>query len=70
MLQVPADLGVPDGMTIDTEDKLWVALYDGGAVIKVDPQTGTRAYFIIIVIIMAIVFVSLPFLSLPSSLTS
>lgn len=31
--------GHPDGMTIDTDDNLWIALYDGGAVIKVDPRT-------------------------------
>ncbi|KAK7088973.1 regucalcin-like [Littorina saxatilis] len=32
---------VPDGMTIDTDNKLWVALYGGGAVIRLDPHTGT-----------------------------
>lgn len=31
---------MPDGMTIDDEDNLWVALYGGGAVIKVNPSTG------------------------------
>lgn len=33
--------GHPDGMTIDSEDNLWVALYGGGAVIKVNPNSGT-----------------------------
>ncbi|XP_063931105.1 regucalcin-like [Zophobas morio] len=32
--------GFPDGMTIDRDDNLWVALYSGSAVIKVDPKTG------------------------------
>lgn len=32
--------GVPDGMTIDTEDNLWVALYGGGCIINVDPKEG------------------------------
>ncbi|XP_056645977.1 regucalcin-like isoform X1 [Diorhabda sublineata] len=32
--------GLPDGMTIDTEDNLYIALFGGGAVIKVNPTTG------------------------------
>ncbi|XP_045779318.1 regucalcin-like [Maniola jurtina] len=32
--------GVPDGMTIDRDGNLWVACYDGGKVIKVDPRAG------------------------------
>ncbi|XP_022195819.2 regucalcin isoform X2 [Nilaparvata lugens] len=32
--------GYPAGMTIDTEGKLWVAQFFGGAVIRVDPDTG------------------------------
>lgn len=32
-------IGYPDGMTIDVDDNLWVALYDGGAVVKVNPKT-------------------------------
>ncbi|KAJ8968668.1 hypothetical protein NQ317_009744, partial [Molorchus minor] len=30
----------PDGMTIDKDDNLWIALYGGGSVIKVNPSTG------------------------------
>lgn len=30
----------PDGMTIDVDDNLWVALFGGGSVIKVNPKTG------------------------------
>eukprot|EP00668_Euglena_longa_P000998 GGOE01001196.1.p2 GENE.GGOE01001196.1~~GGOE01001196.1.p2 ORF type:complete len:136 (+),score=23.92 GGOE01001196.1:362-769(+) len=30
----------PDGMTIDTEGMLWVAIYGGGCVVRVDPITA------------------------------
>ncbi|XP_063241868.1 regucalcin-like [Bacillus rossius redtenbacheri] len=30
----------PDGMTIDTEGKLWVACFNSGQVIRVDPNSG------------------------------
>lgn len=30
----------PDGMTIDKDDNLWIALYGGGSVIKINPRTG------------------------------
>lgn len=32
--------GSPDGMTIDENDKLWVAMCHGGAVVQVCPNTG------------------------------
>lgn len=32
--------GTPDGMTIDLDDKLWVACWGTGAVCKFDPETG------------------------------
>lgn len=32
--------GLPDGMTIDTDGHLWVAAYNGGSVINVNPKTG------------------------------
>ena len=34
------ELGAPDGITIDTEDKLWVACFGPGKVIRFDPETG------------------------------
>jgi sugar lactone lactonase YvrE len=34
------DIGFPDGMTIDREDKLWVAIYGGSRVLRIDPKTG------------------------------
>jgi sugar lactone lactonase YvrE len=38
--EVPEGSGFPDGMTIDAEDHLWVALWDGWRVIRVAPATG------------------------------
>ena len=37
---VPEEIGAPDGMTIDTEDMLWIAHYGGSAVHRWHPQTG------------------------------
>ncbi|XP_049426507.1 regucalcin [Epinephelus fuscoguttatus] len=34
--------GFPDGMTVDAEGRLWVACYNGGRVINIDPATGVR----------------------------
>ncbi|XP_035681110.1 regucalcin-like isoform X3 [Branchiostoma floridae] len=34
--------GVPDGMCIDTDGKLWIAMFNGGQVLQVDPNTGTQ----------------------------
>ncbi len=30
--------GIPDGMTLDAEDNLWVAVWDGSAVIQLSPE--------------------------------
>lgn len=32
--------GVPDGMTIDSEGMLWIALWNGWKVMRIDPDTG------------------------------
>lgn len=40
VVKVPKEMGYPDGMTIDAEDKLWIAHWDGGQVARWDPQTG------------------------------
>lgn len=34
------DYGSPDGMTIDSSDHLWVALYRGHRVLRIDPREG------------------------------
>ncbi|XP_011454610.3 regucalcin-like [Crassostrea angulata] len=36
------DCGFPDGMTVDQEDKLWVACFAASKVIRYDPETGQR----------------------------
>ncbi|MCM4155758.1 SMP-30/gluconolactonase/LRE family protein [Gramella sp. AN32] len=37
---IPKAWGKPDGMTIDIQGKLWIALWGGGAVSRWDPATG------------------------------
>lgn len=32
--------GVPDGMTMDADGKLWVAFYGGGRILRIDPETA------------------------------
>lgn len=39
-LKVSADLGHPDGMCMDENDNLWIALWSGSGVICVDGKTG------------------------------
>ena len=36
--------GSPDGMTIDAEGKLWVAMCHGGTVLRIDPLSGDLLY--------------------------
>ena len=38
---MPFETGIFDGMTIDAEDKLWVAVWDGACILRVDPETQT-----------------------------
>ncbi len=40
VIRIPDGKGKPDGMTMDTEGMLWVALYGGGAVTRWDPRDG------------------------------
>ncbi|MFT3750894.1 MAG: SMP-30/gluconolactonase/LRE family protein [Agriterribacter sp.] len=38
--KIPVGLGFPDGMTIDDEGYLWIAIWGGSCVGKFDPLTG------------------------------
>lgn len=40
VIQVPEEIGTPDGMTMDCEGMLWVALWDGSRVCRWNPLTG------------------------------
>ena len=40
IIRVPEEMGSPDGMTIDEEGKLWIALWGGSAISRWDPETG------------------------------
>ena len=40
IISIPQDQGFPDGMTIDSEDNLWVAQWGGYRVACFNPQTG------------------------------
>lgn len=40
VVQVPKEMGLPDGMTIDSDGMLWVALWGGGAISRWNPATG------------------------------
>lgn len=40
IIEIPKEKGAPDGMTIDSEGNLWIALWGGYAVICCDPTTG------------------------------
>lgn len=42
--RISKEIGLPDGMAIDAEDFLWVALFYGGKVIRIDPNTGEVVY--------------------------
>lgn len=41
-ISVPLELGWPDGMAIDEDDNVWVAMWQGSAVTHWDPRTGKQ----------------------------
>ena len=42
VIQIPETEGLPDGMAIDKEGMLWIALWGGGKVARWNPQTGEK----------------------------
>jgi len=40
IIEIPLDLGFPDGMTIDNEGKLWIACWGGSKITRWDSETG------------------------------
>ncbi|KAK3732820.1 hypothetical protein QZH41_017719 [Actinostola sp. cb2023] len=40
IIMVDPSLGIPDGMTIDVDGMLWIAMYNGGKVVRYDPSNG------------------------------
>ena len=54
VIRIPQGSGGPDGMTIDAEGKLWVALWGAGRVHRYDPATGA---------LLQVVSVAAPFTS-------
>ena len=40
VITIAPERGKPDGMTIDAEGMLWIALWDGGCVARFDPRSG------------------------------
>jgi sugar lactone lactonase YvrE len=42
VIRIPRGGGGPDGMTIDSEDKLWIALWGSGTVCRYDPIAGEK----------------------------
>ncbi|MGI6689444.1 MAG: SMP-30/gluconolactonase/LRE family protein [Christensenellales bacterium] len=41
-IRIPEGEGIPDGMTIDEENRLWIAQWGGWCVSRFDPETGER----------------------------
>ncbi len=42
VIEVPAEMGFPDGMTSDLEGQLWIALWGGSRVVRWDPLSGRK----------------------------
>ncbi|MCX2740347.1 SMP-30/gluconolactonase/LRE family protein [Pontibacter anaerobius] len=44
VVRVPENSGMPDGMEIDAQGNLWVALHGAGAVVCYNPETGKELH--------------------------
>lgn len=40
VMPIPAKMGLPDGMTLDSQGMLWLALWGGRKVVRIDPSAG------------------------------
>lgn len=40
IIRIPKGMGYPDGMTIDAEGMLWIAMWDGNCVTRWNPKSG------------------------------
>ena len=40
IISIDQEMGIPDGMTIDADGNLWVAIYDGGCILSINPNSG------------------------------
>ena len=45
-VEIPIEMGMPDGLAIDTDGMLWIALYGGGGIARWNPITGSLIEFI------------------------
>ncbi|MDX1617888.1 MAG: SMP-30/gluconolactonase/LRE family protein [Balneolaceae bacterium] len=45
---IDESMGFPDGMTIDREGALWVALYEGSRVIRINPESGDTLFSVLL----------------------
>lgn len=48
VIEIPKEVGAPDGMAIDSNDHLWIGLWNGGKVICIDPEQGKQVDEIIV----------------------
>jgi sugar lactone lactonase YvrE len=42
VIKFPAEEGYPDGMTIDTEGMLWIAMWGGWKIVRYNPRDGKK----------------------------
>lgn len=47
LVDVPEEIGSPDGLTVDAEGDLWIAIYGGGRVQRYSPDGELREEFVV-----------------------
>lgn len=48
VITIDKSVGLPDGMAIDDEDHLWVAIFGGGKVIRIKPESGQVVFEVVL----------------------